>query len=355
MNNLTISQVSKMCGVTPRMLRYYEKIGLLKSKHIEGYAYRVYDSEAILQLKQIILLRKLRISLKQIAVILTDQTQENALQILRENLAELNAEITSLRQIRDILQQFINRLDKSTRKKARLDLLSDLTLVQVADLLSLPKTTLKESSCLEPKELQTNQHGTAEQERKISMDDLNKAEETLNKSLNVRILLVPPYTVASYHFIGENPEETVGDVVSDFVQKSGLYKKKPDSRMFGFNHPNPGILEDDIHGYEVFVTIPDDMEVPEPLVKKKFDGGLYAVLTIPFPEFQLWNNLSQWVENSETYEPNYSELGGEIMGGCLEEHLNWVFAADNGWKEDGLPDQLDLMTPIKLKQKESVK
>lgn len=107
--------------------------------------------------------------------------------------------------------------------------------------------------------------------------------------------------------------------------------------------------------YEVFVTIPDDMEVPELLVKKKFDGGLYAVLTIPFPEFQLWNNLSQWVENSETYEPNYSELGGEIMGGCLEEHLNWVFAADNGWKEDGLPGQLDLMTPIKLKQKESVK
>lgn len=95
MNNLTISQVSKMCGVTPRMLRYYEKIGLLKSQHVEDYAYRVYDSEAVFRLKQIILLRKLRIPLKQISVILTDETQENALRILRENLMELNAEISS--------------------------------------------------------------------------------------------------------------------------------------------------------------------------------------------------------------------------------------------------------------------
>ncbi|MDE7280188.1 MAG: GyrI-like domain-containing protein, partial [Ruminiclostridium sp.] len=126
-----------------------------------------------------------------------------------------------------------------------------------------------------------------------------------------------------------------------------LYEIKPDARYFGFNHPNPGILEEGIHGYEVWVTIPDDMEVPEPLVKKKFPGGLYAVMTIRFPEFQRWADLSRWVENNGVYEPDYSPLGEEIMGGCLEEHLNWVYACHLGWPEDGLTGQLDLMFPIK--------
>lgn len=38
------------------------------------------------------------------------------------------------------------------------------------------------------------------------MNDLNKASETLQKIDNVRIVHVPPFTVASSHFIGENPE-----------------------------------------------------------------------------------------------------------------------------------------------------
>jgi len=37
------------------------------------------------------------------------------------------------------------------------------------------------------------------------------------------------------------------------------------------------------------------------------------------------------------------------MGGCLEEHLNWVRAAHLGWPQDGSDGQLDLMFPIKRK------
>ena len=183
------------------------------------------------------------------------------------------------------------------------------------------------------------------------MEELNRAGEILDKSLSVRILRLPPCTVASYHYIGENPEEAVGEVVTRFVQESGLYEKKPDARMFGFNHPNPGVLENGIHGYEDWVTVPEDMEVKAPMEKKQFPGGLYAVMTIPFPEFHLWETLTKWVNKSQDYEPEYSELGEENMGGCLEEHLNWVYAAHNGWKEDGLPGQIDLMLPVKRRER----
>jgi len=330
MENLTISQVSRMYGVTPRMLRHYEKLGLIKAGRREDYSYRMYDEEAVRRLQQIIILRKLRLSLKEIAVLLEDAGQNESLRLLQDKLLELDDEIASLTLIRRLLKKLVGRLEENRKKQVYLDLLEDKALAEIVGALAFPKTTVKENT---------------------SMEELNRAGEILDRSLSVRILRLPPCTVASCHCIGENPEEAVGEVATKFVQESGLYEKKPDARMFGFNHPNPGVLENGIHGYENWVTIPEDMEVKAPMEKKKFAGRLYAVLTISFPEFQLWENLTRWVDESPDFEPDYSELGEEIMGGCLEEHLNWVYAAHNEWKEDGLPGQIDLMLPVKPREK----
>lgn len=329
MENLTISQIAGIFDVTPRMLRHYEKLGLIQPRRREDSAYRFYDESAARRLQQIVILRKLRIPLKQIAVILQDREQTRALELLQENLVQLEDEIASLNRIRELLKELVSRLDRGIREKISSDILEDSALVKAISTLALPKTTIKESA---------------------TMSDLNKANEILDKSLNVRILLLPPCTVAACRYVGENPEENVGNIVSKFVQDSGLYEIKPDARMFGFNHPNPGLLENGLYGYEVWVTVPEEMEVAEPMTRKKFEGGLYAVLTIRFPEFQFWGSLVEWANNNDVYEPDYSELGEEIMGGCLEEHLNWVYAAHQGWPEDGIPGQLDLMLPIKRRK-----
>ncbi len=326
---LTISQVTQSFDVTPRMLRHYEKMGLITPFHRDDYAYRCYDEEAVKRLQLIIVMRKLRIPLKKIAAILRDGDSLKTLEILRESVEELDSEIRSLETVRKALDMFVSRLDEGIRAKARLDLLGDTELMETVNALSLSKTTLKE---------------------KTSMSDLNQANENLAKNLNVRIVLLPPFTVASNHVIGKDPEETVGDLMDKFIRESRLYEIKPDSRYFGFNHPNPGILEEGIHGYEVWATIPDDMDVPAPMEKKHFDGGLFAALTIKFPEFQYWGELENWVKNSPEYDLNYSEQGLEIMGGCLEEHLNWVYSAHMGWPENGIDGQLDLLMPIKKRE-----
>jgi len=180
------------------------------------------------------------------------------------------------------------------------------------------------------------------------MEDLNKVNEVLSQLKSVRIVMLPPCTVASYHFIGENPEEKVGDIVDKFVRESKLYEIKPDARMFGFNHPNPSSNNQN-YGYEDWVTITEDMEVPEPLIKKHFSGGMYAAHTIAFPDFHEWELLRNWVNASEKYAANYSPDGAEIMSGCLEEHLNWVYCAHHGWPENGIDGRLDLLLPIKMK------
>lgn len=325
---LTITQVTQSYDITPRMLRHYEKMGLITPFYREEYSYRCYDEVSIRRLQLIIVMRKLRIPLKQIAVILQDDKHWETLKILQENVAAMDGEIKSLETVRNVLKMFVSRLDEQTRSQTRIDLLGDKELMAAANALSLSKKTLKENA---------------------TMNDLNTANNAHAKNLNVRIVMLPPFTVASNHVIGKDPEETVNDLMCKFIRESRLYEIKPDSRYFGFNHPNPGILEEGIHGYEVWATIPDDMEVPAPMVKKKFNGGLYAALTIKFPEFQYWGELEDWVRNSDDYDLNYSELGFEIMGGCLEEHLNWVYSAHMGRPENGIDGQLDLLMPIKKK------
>ena len=327
MEMMTVSEVSRTFDVSTRMLRYYEKVGLISSCRKEDYAYRIYDENAIRRLQLIIVMRKLRIPLKQIALMLNDDDCSMVLEILHENIAELDEEMNALGTIRSILQTFAEKLDNRIRLKIPRDLLDDKELIDLSNALRLSKQKLKEE---------------------YSMNDLNTLKESRGKNINVRMVLLPPCTVASYHYIGENPEETVGDVMDKFIRESKLYEIKPDARMFGFNHPNPSEYREH-YGYEDWVTIPDNMEVPEPLVKKKFKGGLYAAHTIDFPNFQEWELLTNWVMANDTYCANYSELGDEIMGGCLEEHLNWVYSSHMGWPKNGIDGKIDLLFPIKSK------
>lgn len=328
MEILTISQVVQQYDVTPRMLRHYEKLGMIQPIHQEGYSYRMYDSSAVERLRQILILRKLRIPLKQISIILSDRDQQQTFGILKNAVDTLDVEISSLTQIRELLAMLSVRMETNICRHLRFDLLEEDDLVEIIDLLPLSKSNIKE---------------------RCTMSELNRANEVLNRASEVRITLLPPFTVASCQRVGENPEEEVGDLMSDFIQKSHLYEKKPDARLFGMNNPSPGVLENGLHGYEDWVTIPKDMELPDSMEKKQFAGGLYAVMTISFPEFYRWEELKNWAESGQTeYEIDYRDFGD---AGFLEEHLNWVYAAHMGWPEDGIDGQVDLMLPIKKKQR----
>lgn len=327
---LTITQVAAHYDVTPRMLRHYEKLGLLTPERQEDYAYRVYDAENVQRLQQIIFLRKLRLPLRDIAVILQDESCMQALDIVQRHVKAMNEEMASLGKVRDALVLLQNHMKRCTEQRFALAL-EQAQLQEMVRGLTISKAKMKE---------------------RIDMEALHEANETMSRSLPVRIVQVPPCTMASYHFVGEEPETKAGDVMSRFVQESGLYEKKPDARFYGFNHPQPGVLPDGLYGYEVWVTVPENMEVPAPLEKKHFAGGLYAALTIRFGDFHRWQELLAWGQREEN--PYQVEWRGDeqTSGGTLEEHLNWVYAASRGWDE--LPwaeeGQIDLLLPIRKRK-----
>ena len=323
----TITEVSRTLDVSTRMLRYYEQQGLITSARRPDYAYRVYDAENVNRLRIILVLRKLRVPLKDIAAILTDCDAGEAVAILQTRVQEVEGEIRSLMAIRDALTMFISRIAGAQDAARRIELLGDEDLLRVVRALSLSNPTLKE---------------------KVIMSDINHAEQEQWRKLNVRLIQLPPMTVAAFHYIGPDPEDHAGDMAGRFVRESRLYELKPDSRMFGFNHPNPS-PDRPHYGYEVWLTIPDDMDVPAPGEKKRFPGGLYAAHAIDFGNFHEWGWLAQWVENSPDWAGNGSSEGHQNMFGGLEEHLNWVRAAHLGWPEDGLSGKIDLLHPIRKK------
>ena len=54
---LTVKQLAKLAHITPRTLRYYDQIGLLKPDSIGDNGYRYYLDESLLNLKQILFYR----------------------------------------------------------------------------------------------------------------------------------------------------------------------------------------------------------------------------------------------------------------------------------------------------------
>lgn len=164
---------------------------------------------------------------------------------------------------------------------------------------------------------------------------------------NVRIIYIPPATVAATYYFGQEPRERAGRVLDDFVRDRHLYSMKPDIRHYGFSVPGPFQEEDD-RGYEMWVTIPDHLDVPEPLVKKWFGGGLYAAYAVQRNERERWRMLVDWVQRHHRYELNNSDGEYKTYPNVLEEHLNYISHVFSMTKEPE-DTQLDLLIPIREK------
>lgn len=325
----TVTQISREYGVPTRMHRYYERLGLLSSGKREGYAYRVYSEENVARLRQILILRKLRVPLKEIKQILDDPGTASAIAVLQKNLDSLDEEARALAQVRQLLSEFLAALKARISLPAGDALLADSRLLELANSLDISSPQLSK-------------------ERSVTMQELDNMEKAAQKMTDVRIVHLPAAAVASARFVGDDPENRAGEMMADFVRKNRLGEKHPGLRLYGFNSPNP-VDETGYHGYEFWVTIPEDMEVPAPLTKKNFPGGTYAAHMIQMGNFHEWAWLDQWVRENEEYE--YCGSGTyEDMYGSLEEHLNYhdrIRETPAG--EPEIP-QLDLLIPVKRKK-----
>jgi len=315
------------------MLRYYEQNGLIKSTRKEAYSYRVYDEANLKRLQQVIILRKLQIPVKQICIILNNPDAQAVIDIFRKNIKALDNEIAALSTIKIILDKFINELEAVANLDLNLSFINGDSVLELVRPLSLIQKNIKESA---------------------TMGDLFKAAEVLNKLENVRVVYVPPMTVASIYFTGENSEERAWQAITDFVAQSNLLEIKPDLRVFKIPYLN---ATGNSFGDEAWVSIPDTdtLAIPSTFVKKRFLGGQYAAHVMNDNSgFEVALGMQDWINESDKYQYDYDgnlsrcappineidSFGGMRLD--LVEVLNF-----NSFQKTGYEIQIDYLMPVK--------
>ena len=322
----TVSQVAKIFGISTRMLRYYEQVGLIQSIRNEENSYRHYDEFAMKRLQQIVILRKLQISIKQIRDILNNQDAVEVIEIFKQNMEELDEKITALTTVKSLLARFVDELQEKANIHMKLDLLTDKSMISLVDSLSVPISRIQE---------------------KTTMDELNKASELMRKhsEQNVRIVYHPPATFATIRHNGGDTESDAKArkdseaIIESFIRETDLYRIKPDLRVFGFGHGNG------YGGWELSVTVPDDFDVPAPLIKYKYKGGLYAISAPGI-------DVAQWVHESDKYEWEPHSAGGE-------EYVNpfniYGLSPETSYFEHSMPiKEMEVYSDELVRQTESI-
>ncbi|WP_210335835.1 MerR family transcriptional regulator [Ensifer sp. ENS09] len=109
---------SERAGVSQRTIHYYERLGLVKPAEREGAGYRYYDETAAKRLEKIAALKRLGLSLDEIAAVIhlyfEDASgirgKERVLEILQAQLDKTNAQLDELSTFKRDLENNITRM-----------------------------------------------------------------------------------------------------------------------------------------------------------------------------------------------------------------------------------------------------
>lgn len=110
---LTIGQAAKATGITAKMIRYYEAIGLLKSAHRTQSGYRVYSPQDLHTLRFIQQARGLGFSMAHIASLLElwqnqQRSSAQVKELAQVHLQHVNKRIQELSSIQQALQDLVS-------------------------------------------------------------------------------------------------------------------------------------------------------------------------------------------------------------------------------------------------------
>lgn len=304
MNLVKIGDIAEKYNISGRTLRYYEEIGLISSIRDEDSNYRYYDSYAEARLKEILLLRKVNIGIKEIFEILENNDFEKTESIFNEKIRSISAEISTLSEIKEALSKILHHLQQN-----RVHSIGQTNNIG-KELLRAEKESVSQEKQKEEKKMN---------EKAVSIDN------------RVRTIKINPCTVAYYRCVSTSPEQDAWAVMRAWIKKNGL-DLSPNVRYFGFNNPSPEQGNPE-YGYEVWVTLSSTISADGVISVKQFDGGVYAVVTANgIPEIgDMWGRLHEWVTSKGYSRGNHQ---------WLEEH---IVVDESSWSENM---QIDLMYPI---------
>ena len=317
MNELIkIKEVSDKYDITARTLRYYEDMGLIASTRNDDYAYRMYDEEAVKRLEQILILRKLNISIKDIQRIFNASGSDVVLDVLGKKVQNIDDEVALLHELKNIVLDFIRQIEK-------IDFGSNSDVKLLYD---------------KAKEIETHFANVDYIGKPSNITRLFEVTEKLKREPQVSIIRLPKCRMATSGYNSFQETLKFSEWWDEYFKKcKGVYYANND---FMFSEPGKGIVwwlivenwvtTENCGGYEIF----------------DFEGGLYAFTTgideDPINE-KLHSDIKKWLETSgfELDErPNHRTM------------FNMINPTDEVLKGLGY-HQAGIYVPIKLKEEKN--
>ena len=110
---MNIGQAAKHSGLSAKMIRYYESIGLLKPASRSDSGYRLYSDDDLHTLAFIKRSRDLGFSLDEVGKLLAlwqdrQRASSDVKALARQHIDELNQKIVELTSLRDTLQDLVD-------------------------------------------------------------------------------------------------------------------------------------------------------------------------------------------------------------------------------------------------------
>jgi len=300
---IRINEVVDASGISSRTLRYYEEVGLLWSNRVNG-AQRHYDSSAIERLRQIMVLRKMQIPIKDIIAIFKNQSMAVLTQTFVDKLTSLDTEISALSELRQLVNEFMQQMTISgITKITALPLLYEETEKRLA---------------------------IAQTETLNSFEKLAEINQNALKLNDIRMIRLPPMRMITSRLKSGKIEELDGDKLQNMFIEYNLL-------------PQPGMrdcfMQKETGGeWLMMLKVPQDYNNQTPYQDTQFSGGLYAITSSYFENMDdTWRLLKEWVTGNQEFEADSERME------MIEEILPWDIA--RSWNKY----QQDIYIPINLK------
>lgn len=248
MNQLIkIRDVSSKYDISSRTLRYYEDMGLITSIRSNDYAYRLYDEIAVKRLEQILILRKLSISIKDIQRIFNTSESEVVLEVLGKKVNDIDGEVALLHELKEIVLEFIHQIEQA-------DFGND----------SDVKKLYEKAKKIEGELVNVSYSGNPSNGNRLL-----EVAEKLKRAPEVRIIQINPFKAFSSGL------DTIDNVMGTFQQWQEEHNHLVKKLMYGA--PDFLWFEEDMRAVWIWAVEDWITEVDvEPYEIIEFKGGLYA-------------------------------------------------------------------------------
>jgi DNA-binding transcriptional MerR regulator len=279
---IKITDLTNQLGLTSRSLRYYEQAGLIHSVRPQFQKYRFYDEENIERLKQIIVLRKMQIPVKDIIRIYESEDMSVVVQTFVNRMDAIDGEIDALSEMKRITNEFLQTMIKNGIKK-----ISALPLL----------------------------YEEMERHQQTTFEELTALNEKLVKPLDINIIDLPSMRVIS-SYLKADPHTTDMEGFSRFAQTVGIAPGKQ-------GHHERFEFKNDIGDIEIR-QIPDDFTNNSVYLDYIFSGGLFAATNVYLDEDlgERFRTLIKSFNENKYFQIDYTGDGNLRHAAMLENLIS---------------------------------